>query len=48
MRIYLKPALGKLRLDEIKGEVADPLFADLRQPPPVPWQERDETCSIRG
>lgn len=35
LRVHLKPALGRLRLDEIKGEVVDRLFADLRKPRPV-------------
>lgn len=32
LRMHLKPALGHLRLDEIKGEVVDRLFAGLRKP----------------
>jgi integrase len=35
VRLYLKPALGRLKLDEIKGEVVDRLFAGLRKPRPV-------------
>ncbi|HEX7507068.1 MAG TPA: tyrosine-type recombinase/integrase [Polyangia bacterium] len=35
LRVHLKPALGSLRLDEIKGEVVDRLFANLRKPRPV-------------
>jgi len=32
LRVHLKPALGKLKLDAIKGEVIDRLFAGLRKP----------------
>ncbi len=35
VRLYLKPVLGKLRLDQIKGEVVDRLFASLRSPRPA-------------
>lgn len=35
LRMHLKPALGHLRLDEIRGEVVDRLFAGLRKPRPV-------------
>jgi integrase len=32
IRMYLMPVLGRLRLDEIRGEVIDRLFATLRKP----------------
>jgi len=35
LRVHLKPALGHLRLNQIKGEVVDRLFADLRKPRPL-------------
>jgi integrase len=35
LRMHLKPALGHLRLDEIKGEAVDRLFAGLRKPRPI-------------
>jgi len=35
VRVHLKPAFGRLRLDEIRGEVVDRFFAGLRKPRPV-------------
>ena len=35
LRLYLKPVLGGMLLDEIKGEAVDRLFASLRSPRPV-------------
>jgi integrase len=35
LRLYLKPALGSVKLDEIRGEVVDRLFAGLRKHRPV-------------
>jgi integrase len=41
IRLYLKPALGKLKLDEIRGEVVDRLFAGLRKPRPTRKQRQE-------
>jgi integrase len=35
VRRHLIPALGRLRLDEIRGHVVDQFFADLRKPKPI-------------
>jgi len=35
VRRHLLPALGRLRLDEIRGHVVDRFFADLRRPRPI-------------
>jgi len=32
---HLVPALGRLRLDEIRGQVVDRFFANLRKPRPI-------------
>jgi len=41
IRLYLKPALGKLNLDEIRGEVLDRLFVGLRKPRPTRKQRQE-------
>ena len=49
VRRHLIPALGRHRLDEIRGQVVDRFFADLRKPKPIgKYETRVHTLSDKS